>query len=171
MSNCRLTPNEQYFSYIMVSTRTYVWRDDILCTRPTRLVGFYSACSLKQQFSGRHVALLGHIILIPNRPVFPLTPECCMISGEAANTNAIVSGLTRPVLEPTIYCTITITPPMQFHATKERRLHRWTKPMIFAILFKSFDFHAHEYFWIHWLSIFWLWAYLMKVIPGTCRVY
>jgi hypothetical protein len=39
MSNCCLTPNKQYFSYIMVRTRTYGWRDDILCTRPTRLNG------------------------------------------------------------------------------------------------------------------------------------
>jgi hypothetical protein len=29
---------------------------------------FYSAISLKQQFTGRHVAPLGHIILIPSRP-------------------------------------------------------------------------------------------------------
>jgi hypothetical protein len=28
-----------------------------------------------------------------------------MLSGEAANTNFIVFGLTRPGLEPTIYCT------------------------------------------------------------------
>jgi hypothetical protein len=31
---------------------------------------FYSANSLKQQFTGRHVAPLGHIILIPSQPVF-----------------------------------------------------------------------------------------------------
>ena len=31
---------------------------------------FYSASSLKQQYAGRHVAPLGHIILIPNKPVF-----------------------------------------------------------------------------------------------------
>ena len=30
----------------------------------------YSARSLKQQFIGRHVAPLGHIILIPSLPVF-----------------------------------------------------------------------------------------------------
>jgi len=35
---------------------------------------FYSATSLKQQFAGRPVALLGHIILIPNQPVFALSP-------------------------------------------------------------------------------------------------
>ena len=35
---------------------------------------FYSASSLKQQSAGRHVAPLGHIILIPNQPVFALSP-------------------------------------------------------------------------------------------------
>jgi hypothetical protein len=30
---------------------------------------FYSASSLKQQFAGRYVAPLGHIILIPSQPV------------------------------------------------------------------------------------------------------
>jgi hypothetical protein len=35
---------------------------------------FYSASSLKQQSEGRHVAPLGHIILIPSQPVFALTP-------------------------------------------------------------------------------------------------
>jgi hypothetical protein len=31
---------------------------------------FYSACSLKQQLPGRHVAPLEHIILIPSQPIF-----------------------------------------------------------------------------------------------------
>jgi hypothetical protein len=31
---------------------------------------FYSASSLKQRSTGRHVALLGHIILILSKPVF-----------------------------------------------------------------------------------------------------
>jgi len=31
---------------------------------------FYSASSLNQQSAGRHVALLGHIILISSQPVF-----------------------------------------------------------------------------------------------------
>jgi len=35
-----------------------------LCTKPTRLAGFYSASSLKQQSVIRHVAPMRHIILI-----------------------------------------------------------------------------------------------------------
>ena len=49
-----------------------------------------SASSLKQQSAGRHVAPLGHIILIPSQPVFALSPECCMLRGEATHTNCIV---------------------------------------------------------------------------------
>jgi len=33
-----------------------------------------SASSLKQQSAGRHVAPLGHIILISSQPVFVLSP-------------------------------------------------------------------------------------------------
>jgi hypothetical protein len=35
----------------------------------TRLAGFYSASSLKQQYTDISVAPLGHIILIPSQPV------------------------------------------------------------------------------------------------------
>jgi hypothetical protein len=35
---------------------------------------FYSASSLKPQSAGRHVAPLGHIILISSHPVFALSP-------------------------------------------------------------------------------------------------
>jgi hypothetical protein len=48
---------------------------------------------------------LRHIILIPSQPVFPLSPYCCVLSGEATNTNFIVFCLTRPGLEPTTYST------------------------------------------------------------------
>jgi len=34
----------------------------------------YSASSLQQQSARRHVAPLGHIILIPNQAVFTLSP-------------------------------------------------------------------------------------------------
>ena len=60
---------------------------------------------LKQQSADRHVAPLGHIILIPSQPVFVLSPQCCVLSGEATNTNFIVFGLTLSGLEPTIYRT------------------------------------------------------------------
>jgi hypothetical protein len=36
------------------------------------LLDFYSVSSLKQQSTGRHVAPLGHIILIPSQPAFLL---------------------------------------------------------------------------------------------------
>ena len=73
---------------------------------------FYSANSLKQQSEGRHVALLGHIILI----------QSCVLSGEATNTNCIVFGLTRTGLEPTLYRTL--GEHANHYATDEPTLYR-----------------------------------------------
>jgi hypothetical protein len=59
-----------------ISWREQVTFDEMIrmsvCSRPTPLVGFFSASSLKQQFACKHVASLGHSILIPNQPVFGL---------------------------------------------------------------------------------------------------
>ena len=68
-------------------------------------LNFYSASSLKQQFAGRHIAPLGRIILIPSHPVFAISPYCCVLSGEATNTNFIVFGLIQSGLEPMIFRT------------------------------------------------------------------
>jgi len=62
---------------------------------------FYSTSSLKQQSTDRHVATLEHIILIPSQPAFALSPECCVLSGEATNTNFIVVGVARCGLDCT----------------------------------------------------------------------
>jgi hypothetical protein len=66
---------------------------------------FYSAISLKQQYTGWHVVPLGHIILIHRQPVFALTPQCYVLSGEVISTNFIVFGSTQSGLEPKIYHT------------------------------------------------------------------
>jgi hypothetical protein len=62
-------PIQQFFSYIMVRTSYFQWDDDdevcFVLDQHTEL-DFYSASSLKQQSEGRHVAPLGHVILIPN---------------------------------------------------------------------------------------------------------
>ena len=64
---------------------------------------FYGASSLKQQSTDWHVALFGHINLIPSQPAFAFTPFL-LLSGEETNTNFIF-GLTRTVLELTIFRT------------------------------------------------------------------
>jgi hypothetical protein len=45
-------------------------------------------------FMNRHVAPLWHVILISSQPVFALSPQYCILSGKATNTNFIVYGLT-----------------------------------------------------------------------------
>ena len=64
-----LTPNEQFFSYIMARTSYIQWNDgDVRSVLDQHAeLDFYIASSLKQQSVGRHVAPLGHIILIPSQ--------------------------------------------------------------------------------------------------------
>ena len=52
------------------------------------------AISLKQQFTGRHVTPLRHIILTLSHPDFSLTTKCFVLSGEASNTYFTVLGIT-----------------------------------------------------------------------------
>ena len=52
-----------------------------------------------------YVAPVGHNILIPRQPISVLSPQWCVLSGETANINYIVFGITPPGLEPTIYRT------------------------------------------------------------------
>ena len=65
----------------------------------------YSARTLKQQSVDRHVASLGHIILMQSQPVFAPYAYCCVLNGEVTNIIFTVFGLTRSWLEGTIHCT------------------------------------------------------------------
>jgi hypothetical protein len=89
-------------SYIILGTNDIWWDyDDFRFVLDQHAwLDFFSASSVKQQFAGMHVAPLRHIILSPNQPVFVIDAYCL-----AANTTCMVSGLTRPRLEHTIYCT------------------------------------------------------------------
>ena len=75
----------------------FQWHDDEIhfVLDQHAVLDFYSVNSLKQQSVGRHVAVLGHIILIQSQPV-------CSFS---LITNFIVFGFTWSRLEPTIYRT------------------------------------------------------------------
>ena len=88
------------FSATCISWREQVnfqWHDDEIhfVLDQHAVLDFYSVNSLKQQSVGRHVAVLGHIILIQSQPV-------CSFS---LITNFIVFGFTWSRLEPTIYRT------------------------------------------------------------------
>ena len=63
--------NESNDNISLQEQANFQW--DLICTRPTPLVKFVYASSLKQQFTDRHVAPLWHIILIPNQPVCVLS--------------------------------------------------------------------------------------------------
>ena len=83
VSDCCLA-TQQFFSYIMERLVNFHWGDKEVHFVLTNTLSciFYIASSLKQQFAKRHVALLGHI-LIPSQPIFPLSPQCCLLIREA----------------------------------------------------------------------------------------
>ena len=55
---------------------------------------FYFILFYSSQSEGTYVALLGHIILILNKP------QSCQLRGEATNINFIVVAMTRPEVVP-----------------------------------------------------------------------
>jgi hypothetical protein len=69
----------QFSNFSPISWREHVnfqWDDDevrFVLDQQAEL-DLYSASSLNQQFAGKHVAPLGHIILIPSLPVVALFP-------------------------------------------------------------------------------------------------
>jgi hypothetical protein len=71
--------SRQFSNFSAISWREQVnlqWDDDdarFVLDQHAEL-DFYSASSLKQQSTGRHVAPLRHVILIPSQPVFALSP-------------------------------------------------------------------------------------------------
>jgi len=77
VSECNLTTSDQFFSY------NITWKEQVISQREDdgRFVvdqqpylDFYSVSSQKQQFVGRHVAPIGHNILIRSHPFFTFTP-------------------------------------------------------------------------------------------------
>jgi hypothetical protein len=67
--------NSANFHLNRTRTSYFQWNDDevrFVLDQHAEL-DFYSANSLKQQSEARHVAPLGHIILIPSQPFFTLT--------------------------------------------------------------------------------------------------
>ena len=77
----------------MVRT-SYIQWDDVRLVLQTKHIwlDFYISSWLKQQSAGRHAAPLRHIILILSQPVFVLTPQSCVLSRDAKNTNFNVLG-------------------------------------------------------------------------------
>jgi len=65
ISDCCLTPNLHFFSYIKARTSYIRWYDDDLFVLDQHAqFDFYSASTMKQQSAVRHVAPLEHFILI-----------------------------------------------------------------------------------------------------------
>jgi hypothetical protein len=120
---------------------------------------FYTASSLKQQSVGRHVAPLGHIILIPSQPVFALTPWCCVLNGEATNFTIFVSCIemwVHPQYKWIWYIPCQNTPASCFYMVK------WTNISNPVFTFKVIGIIASLYVPWHKQHIF---SNLPKLLP------
>ena len=76
VSDYCLTPTKQFLAISWREQLNFQWDDDevrLVLDQHAEL-DFYSASSLKQQSADRHVAPLGHIILIQRQPVFAFSP-------------------------------------------------------------------------------------------------
>ena len=121
VSDCCLTSISQV--YHGENKSIFQWDDDdvrFVLDQHAEL-DFYSASSLIQQSTGRHVAPLGQFYQWSNKIIINSTRThysdsepaslcsfslmLCVYSGEATNTNFKIVGLTRPGLVPTIYRT------------------------------------------------------------------
>jgi hypothetical protein len=108
--------NEQFFSYVMAKTSFLQWNDDVrYVLRPTHLTGSLVLAHWNNSLQIDMSHHSRHIILIPSQPVFVLIPIWSMLNREATNTNFIVLGLNRPLLELMIYHTPPITPWIAVH--------------------------------------------------------
>jgi len=78
-----------------------------ICTRPSRLVGFFMVLVHWNNSPQGDMSLHSDALycMNPTQKAFVLSSLCCVLNGETINTNCIVFGLTRPELEPTIYRT------------------------------------------------------------------
>ena len=95
-SECCFTPSNIFSAISWREQVIFQWDDGEICfvlDQHIYWIFFYSASSLTQQSSGRHVASLRHMILIPSHPAFAVSLQCRVLSGEAANANLKVLGV------------------------------------------------------------------------------
>ena len=103
-SECCWKSSQQFFSYIHGVKKKLLMKydDDVCFLLDPRCVGYlYNTSSLKQHSTGRPVAPLRHIILIPSQTFLFLLLKAALYA-ENKQILIILYRLTRPVLEPTI---------------------------------------------------------------------
>ena len=135
MSEWLFKANSAIFQLLSISWRRQVnfqWDDDetrFILDQHAELY-FYSASSLKQQSAGRHVAPLGHIILISIQSLLFLLNAACLAEKQQI---PILYSLVWPDrgLNPRYTAleasTLTTTPPMRFQRNWQRRVHKKKK--------------------------------------------
>lgn len=86
--------------------------------------------TLKGQSVGRHVVSLEHMILILRQPVSALSPQRCMISGKATNTNVRLW----------FYPTRTRTHELHLYHTLGEHANHYTTDVVESLLIETHHF-------------------------------
>ena len=103
---------------------TFLWNENDFCgvLDKNTYVHLYRATNVAQLNNSTQIDMTLQSCTLSwfqtNLSLFLLLNEVCKQSEEAANTKSIVFDLTRPGLEHTIYCTLTISSPMWFWTTR-----------------------------------------------------
>ena len=103
---------------------TFLWNENDFCgvLDKNTYVHLYRATNVAQLNNSTQIDMSLQSCTLSwfqtNLSLFLLLNEVCKQSEEAANTKSIVFDLTRPGLEHTIYCTLTISSPMWFWTTR-----------------------------------------------------
>lgn len=91
--------------------------------------------TLKGQSVGRHVVSLEHMILILRQPVSALSPQRCMISGKATNTNVRLW----------FYPTRTRTHELHLYHTLGEHANHYTTDVVESLLIETHHFFFFFY--------------------------
>ena len=110
---------------------------------------------------------LRHIILILSQPVFALSPSCCVLSGEATNTNFIVFGLTDRAwthdLPHSRRACLTITPQMRLLSFMHQKLSQKDSTLWFFAV-KIVPFITGIYNYEKYVIYYWKLIFILQII-------
>ena len=125
---------------------------------------FHSARSLKQQSAGRHVAPLGHMILIPSQPAYLTEKQQIPILKSLVLSNRV----SNPRYNALEVNTLTITPPIRLL----RKEKSWITIGLFCVPLQSTkdeSLYLPLFYWIpvFLLTVLYFWVYdMLRIFPN-----
>jgi hypothetical protein len=119
LSDCRLTPSEQFSSHIMARTINISMKLYPLCNRQTRLHGLFLCYITETTTRKQYVDPLGHTILITSQSIFPQWRVL------AEEQQIPIYSLRVPNQPSTTFesSTLPLTPPIRLRRTWGKSVH------------------------------------------------